>query len=169
VLIQEDYIQLFTNIIAKKEENSEIKEVTLMSEGLLIYLSKEEQKVFFNNVRHLAGMLQDRGIKLSYVTIDMPTHQNFTDWLVHENFSHQDHIDVMKKVEPKILESLHETEKDFLDSNEIEKIKKHYYTSNIIENLQTPRLEKYQKITDLDQKIEQFLEQKTLFAWEVEM
>jgi len=47
----------------------------------------------------------------------MPTHENFTNWLVHEDFTLKDHLDVMSKVEPKIIESLYNTEEDFLNSN----------------------------------------------------
>jgi len=47
----------------------------------------------------------------------MPTHENFTNWLIHEGFSFKDHLDVMSKVDPIIIESLHNTEKEFLTEN----------------------------------------------------
>jgi len=73
----------------------------------------------------------------------------------------------MKNVDPEILESLHNTQKDFLMENSIKKIKKYYYDMNIINSLHTPKLEKYRNLPELEQKIVKFLTQKILFAWEV--
>jgi hypothetical protein len=85
----------------------------------VIYLDKNEQKVFFDNIRYLAKLLKSLDIELSYLTIDMPSHENFTNWLVHENFTLKDHLDVMSKVEPKIIESLHNTQNDFISENSL--------------------------------------------------
>jgi len=99
----------------------------------------------------------------------MPTHENFTDWLIHENFSHKDHIEVMKNVDSQILGSLHNTENDFINSNSIPKLNKYYYTDEIITSLKTPKLYKYKKITDLREKVNIFLKQDILFAWDIEL
>jgi len=97
----------------------------------------------------------------------MPTHENFTNWLIHEWFDFTSHIEVMKNVDPEILESLHNTEKDFLMENNIKNIKKYYYNMKIISWLYTTKLEKYRNLQDLEHKIINFLTQEILFVWEI--
>ena len=169
VLNKENFKNLYDYIKLEQLKNKQINEVTLVSEWLLIYLSKDEQKVFFDNLRNFSKLLKEISIQVKYITIDMPTHENFTNWLVSEDFTLKDHLDVMSKVEPKIIESLHNTEDDFLTSNSIWKIKKHYYSDEIITSLKTPKLSKYKKIPELKEKINSFLKQDILFAWEVEL
>ena len=169
VLNEKDFKNLYDYIKLEQLKHNEIKKITLISEWLLIYLNKDEQKVFFENLRIFSKLLKDLNIKLNYLTIDMPTHENFTNWLVSEDFTLKDHLEVMSKVEPKIVESLHNTEDDFLTSNSIPKIKKYYYDEEIIWSLKTPKLAKYKKIPDLKEKINHFLRQDILFAWEVEL
>jgi len=152
-----------------KLKNNTINQVTLLSEWLIIYLSKQEQRTFFENLREFSKLLKELNIKVNYLTIDMPTHENFTNWLVHEDFSLKDHLDVMSRVDPKIIESLHNTQEDFVSYHWLPTLKKHYYTAEIITSLKTPKLAKYKKIPDLKEKINKFLTQKVLFAWEIEL
>jgi len=163
VLEKKDFDNIYNVIKLEKLKNDSLKEVVFLSEWLLIYLSKEEQKKFFDNLRHIWKLLKDLGIKTKYLTIDMPTHENFTNWLIHEDFSFKDHLDVMSKVDPIIIESLYNTEKDFLIENWLNKINKYYYPDDLILSLKTPKLDKYRKIDKL------FLKQDILFAWEVEL
>ena|GEM_PF-2349959 len=95
----------------------------------------------------------------------MPTHKNFTNWLVHEGFKHHAHLDVMNKVDPTIVESLHETEEDYIVANSIGKVKKYYYTSDIIKVLRTPGLERYKDVDGLKKKIKKFLGQEILYVY----
>jgi hypothetical protein len=74
----------------------------------------------------------------------------------------------MSKVEPKIIESLHNTQNDFISENSLWEIKKYFYTNEIITSLKTPKLPKYKKIDALSDKIHDFLSQDILFAWEKE-
>ena len=169
VLDKQDYKNIYDFIKLEQLKNNKINEITLMSEWLLIYLNKNEQKIFFENLRNFTKLLKELSIKVKYITIDMPTHENFTNWLVHEDFKLKDHLDVMSKVEPKILESLYNTEDDFLTSNSISNIKKYYYSDEIIASLKTPKLSKYKKIPNLKEKINTFLKQDILFAWETKI
>jgi len=167
VLNKEDFKILYDYIKLEQLKNKQINKITLISEWLLIYLSKDEQKIFFENLKYFSKLLKELSIEVKYLTIDMPTHENFTNWLVNENFKLKDHLDVMSKVEPKIIESLYNTEEDFITWNSIYEIKKYYYNDDIIWNLKTPKLTKYKKIKNLNEKINSFLKQEILFAWEV--
>ncbi len=169
VLKKEDFKNLYDFIKLEQLKNKEINQITLVSEWLVIYLSKDEQKIFFENLRNFSKLLKEINIKVKYLTIDMPTHENFTNWLVHEDFTLKDHLDVMNKVEPNIIESLHNTTNDFITSNSLSKIKKYYYSDEIILSLKTPKLSKYKKIPDLKEKINTFLKQDILFAREIEL
>lgn len=169
ILNKQDFNNIYNYIKLEKLKNDKIEKLTLVSEWLLIYLTKDEQKVFFENLRYFAKSLKDLDIKVRYLTIDLPTHENFTNWLVHEDFTLKDHLDVMSKVEPKIIESLHNTESDFITSNSIWEVKKYYYNDEIIWSLKTPKLAKYKKIPNLKEKINSFLKQNVLFAWEIEI
>lgn len=169
VLDRHHFKELYDLIKVEKLKNNNLKQITLLSEWLVIYLDKIEQKQFFDNLRELAKLLKEINIKMTYLTIDMPTHENFTNWLVHEDFSLKDHLDVMSKVEPKIIESLHNTQKDFTTYNSLWELKKYYYDEEIITSLKTPKLAKYKKIKNLKEKINTFLKQEIVFAWEVEM
>jgi len=169
VLNKDDFKNLYDYIKLEQLKDNKINEINLVSEWLLIYLSKNEQKMFFENLRNFAKLLKELSIKVKYLTIDMPTHENFTNWLVHENFTLKDHLDVMSKVEPKIIESLHNTENDFITDNSLSTIKKYYYSDEIITNLKTPKLSKYKKIPHIKEKINTFLKQDILFAWEIEL
>ena len=169
VLNKQDFKNLYDYIKLEQLKDNKTNKVTLINEWLLIYLDKQEQKTFFDNLRHFWKLLKEISIDAKYITIDMPTHENFTNWLVHEDFTLKDHLDVMSKVEPKIIESLYNTEEDFLNSNWIWKIKKYYYSDEIITSLKTPKLAKYKKIPDLKEKINTFLKQDILFAWEIEL
>ena len=169
VLNKDDFKNLYDYIKLEQLKDNKINEINLVSEWLLIYLSKNEQKMFFENLRNFAKLLKELSIKVKYLTIDMPTHENFTNWLVHENFTLKDHLDVMSKVEPKIIESLHNTEYDFITDNSLSTIKKYYYSDEIITSLKTPKLSKYKKIPHIKEKINTFLKQDILFAWEIEL
>ncbi|MDD2870895.1 MAG: hypothetical protein PHS49_02795 [Candidatus Gracilibacteria bacterium] len=169
VLDRHHFKELYDLIKVEKLKNNNLEQITLLSEGLVIYLDKIEQKQFFDNLRELAKLLKEINIKMTYLTIDMPTHENFTNWLVHEDFSLKDHLDVMSKVEPKIIESLHNTQNDFTTYNSLGELKKYYYDEEIITSLKTPKLAKYKKIKNLKEKINTFLKQDILFAWEVEI
>ena len=74
----------------------------------------------------------------------------------------------MKNVDPQILESLHNTQKDFMMENNIGDIKKYKYNMKIISSLHTPRLDKYKDL-ELEEKIENFLLQDIMFAWEMDL
>ncbi len=169
VLSKQDFKNLYDYIKLKQLKDKKINKITLVSEWLLMYLNKNEQKIFFDNLRSFSTLLNKISINVKYITTDMPTHENFTNWLVWENFTLKDHIDVMSKVEPKIIESLHNTENDFIISNSLWNIKKYYYDDEIILDLKTPKLNKYKKIPEIVDKIEKFLLQKILFAWEIEL
>lgn len=169
VLNKHHFKDLYDFIKVEKLKNQNLNHLTLVSEWLVIYLDKIEQKIFFDNLRDFSKLLKEIGISTSYLTIDMPTHENFTNWLVHEDFSLKDHLDVMSKVEPKIIESLLNTEDDFKYHNSLPELKKYYYTEEIITSLKTPKLAKYKKIKNLKEKIDKFLKQEILFAWEVEL
>ncbi len=169
VLKKEDFKNIYDLVKLEKLKNNSLKEIIFVSEWLLIYLNKQEQKKIFDNLKYISKLLKNINIKVKYLTIDMPSHENFTNWLVDEWFSLKDHLEVMTKVEPKIIESLHNTENDFLTENSLENIKKYYYDDEIIFSLKTPKLEKYKKIKWLKEKIKTFLKQKILFAWEVEI
>lgn len=162
-----DWKEMYDYIKILKLENPNIVNLQIVSEWLLIYLNKKQQKHFFEDLNIFAWLLNNEWIKTNYLTIDMPTHENFTNWLTYEWFDFTTHIEVMKNVDPEILESLHNTQKDFLMENSIKKIKKYYYDMNIINSLHTPKLEKYRNLPELEQKIVKFLTQKILFAWEV--
>ena len=169
ILKKEDFKILYNHINILKLKDPQINNITLLTEWLLVYLNKSQQKIFFENLKVFSKLLKEISIQVKYITTDMPTHENFTNWLVSEDFTLKDHLDVMSKVEPKIIESLHNTEDDFLTSNSIWKIKKHYYSDEIIISLKTPKLAKYKKIPKLKEKIHSFLKQDILFAWEVEL
>lgn len=169
VIKKEDLKILYNIIKIHKLENSDLTTVTLISEWLIIYLSKEDQKIFFDNMRFLWSLLKDIGITLKYLTIDMPTHENFTNWLVHEDFNLKDHLEVMSKVDPQIIDSLFNTENDFISQNSLPKFIKYNYSDEIITSLKTPKLPKYKKIENLRDKINIFLKQEILFAWEIEL
>lgn len=168
VLNTDDFKNIYDNIKLEKLKDDSIKEVTLISEWLLIYLRKNEQKIFFDNMREFSKLLNNIWIKLVYITTDMPTHENFTNWLVNEGFNLKDHLEVMAKVDPKIIESLFNTENDFLVSNSLWTIEKFYYSEEMITSLKTPKLTKYKKIPEIKEKINSFLKQEILFAWEKE-
>lgn len=169
VLNKDNFKDLYHYIKLEQLKDNQINEITLVSEWLLIYLNKNEQKRFFDNLRYFSKLLKDLDIKLKYLTIDMPTHENFTNWLVNEDFTLKDHLDVMTKVEPQIIESLYNTENDFLSENSLWNIIKYYYSDDIITSLKTPKLSKYKKIANLKEKINRFLKQDILFAWETEL
>jgi hypothetical protein len=77
----------------------------------------------------------------------------------------------MKNVDPSILKSLYDTDKEFFKENGInkEKVKKYYYDEKIIKKLNTSDLEKYKDIKNLNDKITKFLKQKILYVWEWEI
>lgn len=166
---EKDWNEVYNYVKILKIENPEIKNLQIVSEGLLIYLDKKHQRKFFEELNFFAWLLNNEWIKTSYLTIDMPTHENFTNWLTYEWFDFTSHIEVMKNVDPMILDSLHNTEKDFLMENSIKNIKKYHYDMKIISSLNTPKLEKYRKLEWLDKKIQQFLLQDILFAWEINL
>lgn len=170
-VISWSYSALINKVIEAKENNSNIDKVIIFSEWLLIYLKPEEQKQFFDSMRGLSSILKKNCIKLEYATIDMPTHENFTDWLLHEWFTHERHTQIMAKVDPIILECLHSTEEAFLNhvwinSSDIEKF---YYSEEIIWDLKTWDLQKYKNIQDLKTKIRTFLMQQIMFAYKVKL
>ena len=134
VLKKDNFIKLQENIFKLKEKNDDIKNITILDEWLLIYLSKEKQNEFFNNLRFFSKKLKTKWLKTSYLTTNIPSHENFTNWLVHEWFTLKDHLDVMQKVDPKIINALHNTEQDFFRENSIatNKIKKYYYDELIM-------------------------------------
>lgn len=168
VLKKDDFKNIY-EYIKTEIWNTKINQITLVNEWLLIYLTKKEQKIFFENLKIFSKLLENINIKLNYITTDMPTHKNFTNWLVHEDFSFKDHLEVMNKVDPKIIESLYNTEKDFTKSNWISNIQKYYYSDEVINNLKTNRLNKYKKIPKLKEKINSFLKQDILYAWKYEL
>ncbi len=141
----------------------------IVSEGLLIYLDKKHQKTFFEELSVFAWLLNNEWINTTYLTCDVPTHENFTNWLVDEWFDFTSHIEVMKNVDPTILDSLHNTFKDFIMENNIQNIIRHKYSFYIINSLNTPDLEKYKNLNNLHQKIIDFLSQDILFAWEYKL
>ncbi len=166
---RKNWNEIYNYIKILKIENPNLKNIILVSEWLLIYLDKRCQKLFFEELNIFAELLNNEWLETSYLTIDMPTHENFTNWLVDEWSDFSSHIEVMKNVDPTILESLHNTEKDFLAENSIRNIEKYYYDMKIISSLNTPKLEKYKSLDDLEQKIIKFLTQKILFAWEYKL
>ncbi|MDD3646703.1 MAG: class I SAM-dependent methyltransferase [Candidatus Gracilibacteria bacterium] len=170
-VINDDIGELEELILNLKEVNPDIYKLVILSEGLLIYLSPEEQRKYFGNLRKLKERLRLYGIEIEYISIDLPSHENFTDWLLHEGFSHEDHIQVMKNVDPKILECLHEKEESFFNNIgvDLDRVNKYYYQSGVLQHLETPKLDKYKSILGLDKKIEDFLRQKILFAYSIKL
>ena len=160
-----DWYNIYNKIKLLKWENQQIKKVIIVCEGLLIYLDKKHQKVFFEELNIIQELLKNEDIQTSFLTIDMPTHENFTNWLVLEWFDFTSHINVMKNVDPIILESLHNTQRDFLWENWLKTIQKYYYDDDIINNLHTPSLDKYKDLEWLKYKIQNFLKQNILYAW----
>ncbi len=171
VLNRQDFIDLFNQIKILKYENDELKNIFIFDEWVTLYLNKEEQKQFFENLRFFWNLLKDSWFKVEHMTPDIPSHENFTNWLVHEWFSLKDHLDVMQKVDPKIINALHNTEEDFFRENWIDtkKIKKYYYDELVISKMKTHKLVKYNEIEWLKDKIRKFLKQEILFAWEMEL
>lgn len=163
---KKDWNEIYNYIKILKLENQSLKNLLIVSEWLLIYLDKKHQKIFFEELSIFAWLLNNEWIKTSYLTCDVPTHENFTNWLIYEWFDFTSHIEVMKSVDPTILESLHNTFKDFIMENNLKNIKKIKYPSEIISNLNSPNLEKYEHLRNLRQKITTFLSQDILFAWE---
>lgn len=154
------------NILIKTHN---IEQVLIPVEWLLIYLDYDTQELFFNNLRKLASKLKQFWVKkVKFLSMEIPSHKNFTDWLILEWFSHEDHIKVMNNVDSSITSSLHKTDLDFFEYNKIpnQLVKKYYYDNNLIKELYTPKLEKYNNIKNLEEKIEKFLKQKELYAWE---
>jgi hypothetical protein len=95
---------------------------------------------------------------------------------LHEWFTHEDHIDVMKNVDSKILECLHNTESDFfrnawIDQKEITKYNydtnRTSYWTNFIDSIKTWSLEKYKDIEWIEDKIIDFLKQDILYAYSI--
>ncbi len=168
-VVTDDISKLEKLILNLKELNPNINKLVVLNEWLLIYLTPEEQWNYFNNLKELKLRLTKHWINIKYITIDMPTHENFTDWLLHEWFTHDDHVNVMKNVDSKILECLHMKESDFLDNIWVKKIKKYYYPEEIISSLNTWKLIKYREVPEIEKKIKNFLEQKILFAYSVEI
>ena len=103
--------------------------------------------------------------------MEIPSHKNFTNWLVQEWFSSEDHIKVINNVDTSIVSSLHKTDKDFFAHNKISEnsIKKYYYTDEIIKKIYTQKLIKYKEIKNLDNKINNFLKQEIMYVWEWEI
>ncbi len=150
-------------------KSQDIKQVLIPVEWLLIYLDFKQQKKFFNNLKKLASKLKEIWVwKVKFLSMEIPSHKNFTDWLEYEWFSHDDHIKVMNNVDPIITKSLHNTDSDFFKYNEIDenKIKKYYYNDEIISILYTSKLEKYKNIKNLKEKINNFLLRDIIYIWE---
>ncbi|QFR39444.1 hypothetical protein A9Q91_04415 [Candidatus Gracilibacteria bacterium 28_42_T64] len=168
-VVEDEIDQVVQLVLSCKERNPLLDKLLVMNEGLLIYLKPDQQKKYFDNLRNISTQLKDHGIRLEYVSIDMPTHENFTSWLVHEGFTYDDHIEVMRNVDSIILECLHDTEEDFFKNVgiDISSINKHYYSDEIIENCKTEVLEKYKNIMNLDIMIKRFLKQKSLYAYSI--
>lgn len=166
---KKDWNDIYNHIKILKLDNQKIKKLLIVSEWLLIYLNKKHQKTFFEELSVFAWLLNNEWIKTNYLTCDVPTHENFTNWLISEWFDFTSHIEVMKNVDPTILESLHNTFKDFIMENNLKKVIKHKYSNEIINELNTPTLDKYKNLADLEQKIYDFLDQDILFAWEYEL
>ena len=168
-VVNDDILELEKKVLWLKQINNFIDKLFIINEWLLIYLTLEEQKKYFNILKELSKKLKKYWITLEYLSIDMPTHENFTDWLLYEWFTHKDHIEVMKKVDPIILNCLHNTEKDFFINIwfSLNNIKKYYYSDNIIWMLKTWKLDKYNNIIWIDDKIKKFLKQKKLYAYSI--
>ncbi len=167
VLQTQDWDIMLDYIVHIKQKNPNINKIIMLSHGLIYYINREDQKTFFENIRKFMLKLRDLWLEISYLKTDIPTHKNFTDWLIYEGFSHKNHIKVMNKVDPSIINSLHEDETDFLKFNSINNIRKYYYNDEIIRNLHTPNLVKYRNINNLQEKISNFLKQKILFIYEI--
>jgi len=77
----------------------------------------------------------------------------------------------MKNVDPIIISSLYDTDTEFFKSNNIDEklVKKYFYKGEIIEKLQTPKLEKYKDIKNLNIKINNFLTQDIIYTWELDI
>ncbi len=168
-VVEDEIDQVVQLVLSCKERNPLLDKLLVMNEWLLIYLKPDQQKKYFDNLRNISTQLKDHWIRLEYVSIDMPTHENFTSWLVHEWFTYDDHIEVMRNVDSIILECLHDTEEDFFKNVwiDISSINKHYYSDEIIENCKTEVLEKYKNIMNLDIMIKRFLKQKSLYAYSI--
>jgi len=154
-------------------KSQNIEQILIPVEWLLIYLNYNKQKVFFDNLRKLTFELKKVWVKkVKFFSIEIPSHKNFTDWLLYEWFSHENHIKVMNNIDLSISGSLHNTDTDFFEHNKIssfDKIKKYFYTDEIIKSLNTSKIEKYKSIKDLDKKIDKFLKQDIMYAWEWEI
>lgn len=160
--------ELLLNI---KQLNPNINKLIVINEWLLIYLLPEEQRKYFDNIKKLQAQLKKYWIDIEYISIDLPTHENFTNWLLEEWFTHEDHINVMRNVDSKILECLHNWEQDFFENIWIlwENIEKCYYTDDIITKLETWKLDKYKDISWIRNKVNEFLKQKILFAYSINL
>jgi len=161
-----------TKLLTLLIKSQNIEQFLIPVEWLLIYLNHNKQNLFFNNLKKLSLELKNAWVKsIKFISMEIPSHKNFTNWLVHEWFSHEDHIKVMKNVDSNIVSSLHQTDTDFFKHNNISenKVKKYYYTDEIIKELHTVKLEKYKDVKNLDTKIERFLKQDIMYIWEWEI
>jgi hypothetical protein len=174
-VVNDDISKIIELISWMKELYSDLNKLVITLEWLLIYLKPEEQKAFFDKLKLLSNDLWKLWIDVKFLSIDMPTHENFTDWLLHEWFTHDEHVQVMKNVDPVILECLHQTENNFLENNWININKINYnthmssYWTNFLDKIMTWKLDKYKDIPWINEKIEKFLWQDILFAYLVDL
>jgi hypothetical protein len=77
----------------------------------------------------------------------------------------------MNNVDENIISSLFKDDTEFFNFNEIDisKVKKYYYTDDIISKIYTSKLEKYNNVENLDEKIKKFLKQDIMYVWEWEV
>ena len=161
-----------TKLLKLLIKTQNIEQILIPVEWMLIYLNFNKQKLFFNNLKKLASELKKAWAKsVKFLSMEIPSHKNFTDWLIYEWFSHQDHIKVMNNVDSTIVSSLHKTDTDFFKHNNIpqNKINKYFYTDEIISEIYTSKLTKYKEIKKLDNKINKFLKQDIMYVWEWEI
>lgn len=180
-IVNDDILKIIEIIFWMKKLNPNLNKLVITLEWLMIYLKPEEQKLFFDKLRMLSEKLDKSWIKVEFLSIDLPSHENFTDWLLHEWFTHDDHIKVMQSVDPIILKCLHETKNDFFKNiwiNEWQITKHSYFWSSWRGHkslfwkegeLKTSKLNKYKNIPWIKEKIDNFLWQDILFAYSINL
>jgi len=170
-VVDDSMENLEKNISDLKEKNPDLNKILLFNEWLLIYLTPEEQKDYFDKIRNFSAKMKEKWVELEYLSIDVATIENFIDWLLFDWFDHDDHEKVNRKVDPEMWDRLLDTEDEFFENAEIDKddVEKYFYDEKIFSQMNTWKIDKYKNIFWIQDSIRKFLSKKSLYAYSVKI
>ena len=170
-VVDDSMENLEKSIIDLKSKNQNLDKILLFNEWLLIYLTPEEQKVYFDKIRDFSKKMKNKWIELEFLSIDVATIENFIDALTFDWFNHNDHEKVNKKVDPEMWDRLQDTEKEFFDNINIDSndIEKYFYDEKVFSQMKLSEIEKYKTIPNIKDEIRKFLSKDSLYAYSIKL